>query len=222
VNLIDVLAVVLVLFAAIAGYRSGALPQVGGILGAVGGAALSLALIPSLTGLIEDLDPVARAIIVLGGILGAVAVGEGIGSAVGAAAGRSIGRGVLSAVDRVVGIVVGIGQALLIIWLAGGLLALGPLPRITSQVQTSVAIRTLTTILPPPGEIANELGALLDASGLPDVFLGLEPLPAQPVEVPTDPRAKAIAEPALSSTGRVAASACGATLTGTGFVIAER
>jgi uncharacterized membrane protein required for colicin V production len=222
VNLIDVLAVVLVLFAAIAGYRSGALPQVGGILGAVGGAALSLALIPWLTEMIEDFEPIARAIVVLGGILGAVAVGEAIGSALGATAGRSIGRGVLSAIDRLVGVVVGVGQALLIIWLAGGLLALGPLPRITSQVQTSVAIRTLTGILPPPGEIANELGALLDASGLPDVFLGLEQVPALPVEIPTDPRAKAIAQAALSSTGQVRANACGAVLTGTGFVIAER
>jgi S1-C subfamily serine protease len=221
VNLIDVLAVVLVLFAAIAGYRSGALPQVGGILGAVAGAALSLALIPSATELIEDLDPIARAILVLGGILGAVAVGEAIGSAAGAAVGRSIGRGVLSAIDRLVGIVVGVGQALLIIWLAGGLLALGPLPRISSQVQTSVAIRTLTEFLPPPGEIANDLGALLDASGLPDVFLGLERVPALPVDVPTDPRAEAIAASALASTGRVSASACGATLSGTGFVIAD-
>lgn len=218
-NLIDVLAIVLVVFAAIAGYRSGALPQVGGILGAVAGAAVSLALVPSLTDLIADLEPVARAIVVLGGILGAVAVGEAIGSAVGAAVGRSIGRGVLSAIDRVLGMAVGIGQALLIIWLAGGLLALGPLPRITGQVQSSVAIRTLTAVLPPPGELADELGALLDASGLPDVFLGLEPLPATPVDVPSDPRAQAIAEPALASTGRVSARACGATLTGTGFVV---
>jgi uncharacterized membrane protein required for colicin V production len=219
VNLIDVLAVVLVLFAAIAGFRSGALPQVGGILGAIAGAALSLALIPSVTGLIEDLEPVARAIIVLGGILGAVAVGEAIGSAAGAAVGRSIGRGVLSAIDRSLGTVVGVGQALLIIWLAGGLLALGPLPRITPQVQSSVVIRTMTAVLPPPGELASELGAMLDASGLPDVFLGLEPPPATPVDVPSDPRAEAIAEAARASTGRVSVNACGATLTGTGFVI---
>lgn len=220
-NLIDALAVVLIVFAALAGFRSGALPQIGGIIGAVSGAGLALLVMPSLASVIDDLEPLARAIIVLGGIFGAVAVGEAIGSAVGASVGRSIGRGVLSSVDRLLGLVVGIGQALLIIWLAGGLLALGPLPRITSQVQTSVALRSLTAVLPPAGEFADELAGLLDASGLPDVFLGLEQLPAPPVDVPSDPRAEAIAGGARASVARVSVQACGALLSGTSFAIAD-
>jgi S1-C subfamily serine protease len=219
VNLIDILAVVLVVFAALAGYRSGALPQIGGILGALAGAAIALALVPTLTGLVGDLDPLPRAIVVLGGILGAVAVGEMIGAALGGAVGRSLGRGVLSAMDRVAGMVVGVGQALLVLWLAGGLLALGPLPRITSQVNSSTVIRWLA-VLPPPIEFADGLGRLLDASGLPDVFLGLEPRPAAPVDRPSDPQADRIARSARGSTARVAAHACGATLSGTGFAVA--
>jgi len=78
----------------------------------------------------------------------------------------------------------------------------------------------LTAVLPPPGELAADLGSLLDASGLPDVFLGLEPVPAAPVDVPTDPRAQRIAEAAKASTARVSALACGATLTGTSFAVA--
>ncbi len=219
-NLIDGLAVVLIVFAALAGYRSGALPQLGGILGAIAGAAVALALIPAATDFFADLEPLPRAIVVLGGILGAVAVGEAIGSALGAGVGRSLGRGVLSAADRILGLVVGVAQALLIVWLAGGLLALGPLPRLTSQVQSSTALRAMTAVLPPPGELAAELGSLLDASGLPDVFLGLEPVPAAPVDVPTDPRAQRIADAARASMARVSALACGATLTGTAFAVA--
>ena len=83
-----------------------------------------------------------------------MAVGEAIGSALGAGVGRSLGRGVLSAADRILGLVVGVAQALLIVWLAGGLLALGPLPRLTSQVQSSTALRAMTAVLPPPGELA--------------------------------------------------------------------
>ena len=182
-NVIDALAVVLVVFAAIAGHRSGALPQ-------------------------------------LGGILGAVAVGEMIGSGLGGAVGHSLGRGVLSTVDRGAGMVVGVAQALLILWLAGGLLAVGPLPRISSQVQTSTAIRALTAILPPPVEFADGLGRLLDASGLPDVFVGLEPPPAENIQRPSDPQAERIAHAAIASTARIAARACGASLSGTGFVVA--
>ena len=220
VNLIDGLAVVLIVFAALAGYRSGALPQLGGIIGAIAGALVALALIPAATDFFADLEPLPRAIVVLGGILGAVAVGEAIGSALGAGVGRSLGRGVLSAADRILGLIVGVAQALLIVWLAGGLLALGPLPRLTSQVQSSTALRAMTAVLPPPGELAAELGSLLDASGLPDVFLGLEPTPAAPVDVPTDPRAQGIAEAATASMARVSANACGATLTGTAFAVA--
>ena len=219
-NLVDLLAVVLIAFAALAGFRSGALPQVGGILGALAGAAIGLLAVPLARDVLVDVDPLPRAIVVLGGILGLVAVGEAIGSGLGAGAGRSLGRGVLSAVDRGVGAILGVGQALLILWLAGGLLALGPIRGITPQVQSSVAIRSLTAVLPAPGVLASELSHLLDESGLPDVFLGLEPVPAPPVDRPSEPAAEGLAAGAMRSTARVSASACGATLTGTSFVVA--
>jgi S1-C subfamily serine protease len=65
------------------------------------------------------------------------------------------------------------------------------------------------------------LGQLLDASGLPDLFVGLEPVPAPPVSVPTDPRAQAIARNAERSTVKVSAQTCGAISSGTGFAIAR-
>ncbi|HUP54323.1 MAG TPA: MarP family serine protease, partial [Methylomirabilota bacterium] len=134
---------------------------------------------------------------------------------------RALGNGVLGAVDRVAGGVTGAAQALLIIWLAGGLLAIGPVPRLTETAQTSVAIRTLNEALPPPVEIAAELGTLLDDSGLPEVFVGFEPLPLPPVEPPTDAAARAIAKLAEASTVRVSAATCGFESSGSGVVVAD-
>jgi S1-C subfamily serine protease len=221
VNPLDAVAVLLVVLAVLLGFRSGALPQVGGLLGAIGGGALVIAALPALTDTLEDIDPAIRPFVVLGGLLLAVGLGESIGSAIGRSVARGLGTGVMSAADRVAGSVLGAGQALLIVWLAGGLLALGPVPRLAEDAQTSTAVRGLNAVLPPPTEIAAELGGLLDASGLPEVFVGFDPLPRPPVELPADTTARAIFELASASTFRVVAATCGYESSGSGVVVAE-
>jgi uncharacterized membrane protein required for colicin V production len=221
VNLFDLAAVVLVIGAVLLGLRSGAFPQVGGLVGAVTGGVLAILAVPLLDEPIASLDPVIRPYIVLGGLLLAVILGESVGSSIGRAIGSGLRTSVFSGLDRLAGGIVGAAQSLLIIWLAGGLLAVGPLPRLAEWAQTSVVVRGLNDILPPPTEIAVELGRFLDASGLPDVFIGFEPLPAPPVERPDDPGARAIAAPAEASTLRVAAATCGVQSTGTGFAVAQ-
>ena len=221
-NPLDVLAVVLVVLAVLLGYRSGALPQVGGLLGAIGGGAIVVISLPLLVEPLDGVPAALRPYVVLTGLLLAVGVGESLGSAIGRAIARSLGGGVLGAADRVAGGFTGAAQALLIVWLAGGLLAIGPIPRLTEAAQTSTAIRTLNAALPPPDEIASELGALLDDSGLPEVFVGLEPLPQPAVEPPTDTAARTIAELAEASTVRISAATCGFESSGSGVVIADR
>ena len=218
-NPLDLVAIVLVVLAVLLGFRSGALPQVGGLLGAIGGGALAVLSLPLLIEPLESLPAGIRPFVVLGGLLATVAIGESIGSAIGRMLARALGNGVLGAADRVAGGLTGAAQALLIVWLAGGLLAIGPVPRLTEAAQTSTAIRTLNAALPPPVEIAAELGSLLDASGLPEVFVGFEPLPRPPVEPPTDATASAIAKLAEASTVRVSAATCAFESSGSGVVV---
>ncbi|MGK2851862.1 MAG: CvpA family protein, partial [Candidatus Limnocylindrales bacterium] len=168
-NPIDLLAVLLVVVACLLGFRSGALPQLGGLVGAVGGGAAAILALPALVEPLESIDPGYRPIVVLVGLLAAVGIGESVGSAVGRAIARALGAGVLGAADRIAGAFVGVAQSLLILWLAGGLLAIGPIPRLSEAAQTSTVVRSLNALLPPPGEIAAELGTLLDDSGLPEV-----------------------------------------------------
>jgi S1-C subfamily serine protease len=221
VNPLDLVAIVLVVLAVLLGFRSGALPQVGGLLGAVGGGVLAVVSLPLLVDPLGEVPAGIRPYVVLAGLLVAVGIGESIGSAIGRRVARKLGNGVLGAADRVAGGFTGAAQALLIIWLAGGLLAIGPLPRLTEAAQNSTAIRTLSAALPPPVEIAAELGTLLDASGLPEVFVGLEPLPRPPVEPPTDATAQAIARLAQASTVRISAATCELESSGSGVVVAD-
>lgn len=220
-NPLDLVAIALVVLAIVLGFRSGALPQIGGLLGAVAGGAIAVAALPALVQPLDSVPAGIRPYVVLSGLLLAVGIGESVGSTLGSLAARSLGTGILGAADRLAGSVTGAAQALLVVWLAGGLLAIGPLPRLTEAAQTSTAVRTLNAVLPPPVQIAAELGHLLDASGLPDVFVGFEPLPRPPVDRPTDARARAIAAIAEPSTVRVAAAVCGLTATGSGVVIAR-
>lgn len=220
-NPIDLVAILLVVLAVLLGFRSGAMPQVGGLLGAIGGGGLVILLLPAAVEPLGEIDPAFRPYVVLAGLLAMVGVGESIGSALGRSVARALGSGVLGAADRVAGGFVGAGQALLIVWLVGGLLAFGPVPRLAEAAQTSAAVRGLGSILPPPTEIAAELGVLLDDSGLPDVFVGFEPLPRPPVDLPEDATARAIAGLAQASTFRVTAATCGLTSSGSSAVVAR-
>lgn len=221
VNLFDVGAVVLLVVAVILGFRSGALPQIGGLGGALAGGAVAILALPLAEQLLTSLGPSTRAIAVVIWLLLAVGIGEAVGSAAGRWIALRFDSGILGSLDRIGGGFVGAAQAVLIVWLAGGLLAAGPLPRLASQAQSSVSVRALSAILPPPTEIAVELGRLLDASGLPHVFIGLEPVAAPPVARPEQARALAIARAAVASTVKVSAETCGAVSTGTGFAIAR-
>jgi hypothetical protein len=220
VNPLDAITLLLIVVALILGWRSGAIPQVSGLVGAViGGVAVILAL-PYFAEPVAAVDPALRPIVVLLGLVGAVAIGESLGAAFGRAVASRLGDGLLGAADRTAGAGLAVAQALLIVWLTGSLLVEGPVPRLAETAGGSAAVRTMATILPPPTEIAGELGGWLDATDLPDLFIGFEPLAAPSVDRPGDPTARAIAAAAEASTFKVSAATCGVSSVGTGFVIA--
>lgn len=219
-NLVDIVAVALIVIGVLLGLRSGALPQLAGLAGAAIGAIAGLLILPAASPLLDALPPTIRAVAVLSALLGLVGLGEGLGATAGRAASHALGVGLLGALDRVAGAAVGVGQAILIIWLTGGVLATGPFPSLTRDAQTSTAVRVLDSVLPPPTEIVVQLGHLLDDSGLPDVFIGLEQLPAPNIDLPSDAVASEIGSRAAKSVLRVVADGCSLRSSGTGFVIA--
>ena len=220
-NAFDLVALLLVAGAFVGGLSSGALPQIGGVAGAVGGAVIALNTAPWLVEVTRGLEPIPRALVVLGAIIGVVAVGETLGSAVGRSFAGRIRHGVVSALERLVGGVLAAGQAVLLVWLVGGLLAVGPIPDVARSASQSWTLRRLATVLPPATEVVGEVAAALNDSGLPDVFVGLEPIPLPPVDVPTDAQAAAIGRIAAPSTAHIVSHACGQVVSGTGVVVAR-
>ena len=217
----DLVAVLVLVLAVIAGIRTGALPQVGGISGALLGLALVFNLAAWLVDVTSGLEPIARAMVVLGAVLAVVILGEAVGSALGRALSNRITGGVLTGADRFFGGLLGGVQAILIIWLVGGLLAIGPFPTLGRAATQSFSARLLGAYLPPPTEVVGEIASALDSSGLPDVFVGLEPLPLMAVDTPTRTETERIARAAEPSTARISSSACGKQVNGTGAIIAN-
>ncbi len=218
-NVVDVMAVGLLVLSVILGLRSGALPQLGGLVGAGAGAVGAVAAIPIALTYVENLGAELRVAVVLGVLFAFIGLGEMLGARLGRAGSGMLGDGILGALDRVAGGVVGAGQAVLIVWLLGGILTTGLLPSLGRDAQTSVAVRTLDVVLPPPTELVLGLGRALDGSGLPDVFLGLERLPAEPVTMPDNPLVQRLGQRALASVPRIEADACDYRSTGTGVVV---
>jgi S1-C subfamily serine protease len=221
INTIDLLVLLLVIGAAVFGYRSGAIPQVLGLVAAGIAIALIVAFAPQITVALAGIEQPARALVAIGGAFLIVAMAQAIGSGLGAAVRNVVGGGLAGGIDNALGAVFGAAQALLVTWLIGGLLATSAVPVVAGLTQESVAVRWLLEVLPPPGEVVGEVGAILDESGLPQVFSGLEPLPAAPIDLPVDAEAAAIAAVAIASTVRVETIGCGASFTGAAFSVAE-
>jgi S1-C subfamily serine protease len=219
VNPLDLIAIAILVIAVILGLRSGALPQLLGLLGAAAAALAGLALLPAFAGLLDSLLAPIRAIVVLSVLLGLVGLGEALGAMYGRKASQALGNGFFGALDRVAGALVGAGQAVLVLWLAGGVIASGPFPTLSGYAQKSTALRVVDTFLPPPTEIVLGLGNLLDDSGLGNVFIGLEQLPAPAIDLPSNALAREIGGRAAPSVLRVVADGCGQRASGSSFVI---
>lgn len=219
INLVDVVAVLTIGLAIWAGYRSGLVIQALALLGFVGGVALLIALGPHAAELVESIEQPLRSLVVLGVIGTVVLVAQGIGSEVGSVLRRRLGNGLLSGIDRGAGGVFGFARGVFLVWLIGGLLAVAPMPALASEVRQSLIIRALESRLPSPVILASELGRIVQAAGLPDVFAELPPAPAQPIDGPNQRAADNIAADARASTLRVEAVACSRFMSGTGFAV---
>jgi uncharacterized membrane protein required for colicin V production len=220
-NPVDLLILVLLGLGMLAGARAGFLGPVLGLGGAVAGFAFALAAATLLREPLAEIEQPMRAIVTLLGLGAFVLTGEAVGAAVGASASRGIRFSPLRPLDMLGGALVGAAHVVLLVWLVGGMLASGMAPWLGPAASESVALRLTSERLPPPLTVAGRILALLDSTDLPPLFGGMEPLPAAPVDLPPDAEARALADSAMASTARIAASGCGAGISvGSGFFVA--
>jgi S1-C subfamily serine protease len=221
-NLVDAAVLLLLLLGIVSGARAGFLGPVLGLFGAVGGFLFALLMATVLREPLAEIEQPMRALVTLLGLGVFVVMGEATGAAIGASMSRGIRFSPLRPIDAAGGAVVGAAHVVLLVWLLGGMLAMGMAPVLGPAARDSVAVRLATERLPPPGMVAGRLLALLDTTDLPPLFAGIEPPPAAPVELPNDAQTQALAESALGSTARITSAGCGAGLSvGSGFFVSR-
>src|SRR5262245_60064052 len=184
----------------------------GGLLiGLVVGALLA----PPVAGALDS--PAARAGVVALIVLAVAAVGNAVGWFVGMRA-RARTSSRYGNADAAAGSAVAVVASLLAIWFLALNLANGPFPGLSAEIRGSAVVSGLDAALPEPPSLLAQARRLFNRFGFPDVFSGIPPLPAEPVNPPSQQQARAAADAAAASTVQVLGNACNLIQEGSGFV----
>ena len=217
-NAVDVVLLLLLLFAALRGFRQGAISQIaafgGAALGLVGGALAA----PSIAARLVSEPGTTLSLLTLGLLLFSVALGQTIGVIVGSRlrfAAHKVGVG---GVDRAAGIAVGVIGLVITVWLATSVLSQGPSPALARQVRRSEVVTAIDRVMPRPPDLFGRVAGYLDRQGFPTVFSGLGGSVAPPVDPPPDRDVAAAQRAGARSTVQIVAPGCGGISSGSGFV----
>ena len=218
VNGLDLILLVLVVISGFTGYRRGFTLQAFGFGGLLIGLVVGALVAPSVSGIVES--PNARAGLAVLVLLAVAAIGNAAGWFIGVHA-RDRAATRFGKADSVAGSAVAVVASLIAIWFIALNLVNGPFPSVAGEIRGSAVVRTLDAALPQPPSLLAQVRGLFNRFGFPDVFSGIPPLPAEPVDPPTQAEAAAAAAAAASSTVQVIGPACDVIQEGSGFVAAE-
>ena len=217
---LDVILLALLALSLMAGYGRGAVLQITGLLGLAVGAVVGALAAPPIARLAADRT--LRAIIALGVLLIAATAGNLVGTLIGNRV-RVRASGRLGRADAVAGALVSGVALFLATWFIALNLATGPFPQLARGIRDSKVVRAIGRVMPPPPSLIGELRSVLNTLNVPDVFIGLPPVPASPVAPPTDEQAARAERAASGSTVEVLGDGCytGFYDQGSGFVVAN-
>jgi S1-C subfamily serine protease len=212
VTVVDVVALLLVLAAALAGFRKGFLAGVLSVVGILFGAWIGSRIGPAFLsgGQQSPYQPLAA---LAGAVVGAILL-ETIGTVAGAALRSGARNPSLRRVDSAGGLVLGALSGLVVVWVLGAVALFVPgEPGLRRAAQRSAVLRELNGVVAP--------------RELLGVLARIDPFPALagqvPLVAPPDPRLARI--PAVRDAGasvvRVLGTACGLGVEGTGWVAAH-
>ncbi|MGI9017114.1 MAG: MarP family serine protease [Euzebya sp.] len=218
-NIVDVVLLVMLIAASIRGWRQGAVSQLfafgGAVLGLVAGGLAG----PSIASRLIDQPGIPLALTTLGILVLAIVIGQGLGYVLGLRLKDAAARNGVGVADSLLGIAVGVATVVATVWIAGSVLAQGPIGSLARQVRESTVLAVIDDALPPPPDLFGRVAAFLDTQGFPQVFAGLGGSTAPPVDPPSQGAVAAAAAAGTPSTVQVEALGCGGVSSGSGVVI---
>ncbi|WP_426320260.1 MarP family serine protease [Microbacterium sp. E-13] len=217
---VDLIVVLLLVGACVAGVRRGFFASVGTLVGVAAGAFAAFWLTPLVSAWVPS--PVWRGPAVILTAFGLVFAGAALGAAIGSALRSGADRLKLRGVERFLGGIASVLAAILALALVAPAIAGAGIPVVSSAVASSSILRGIEAATPDPvaAALAQLRSTVLDDT-LPGLGLLLGPgtvEPAPPVAL-DDPELQRAAASVARVSGN--AYACGRGSAGTGFVIAE-
>jgi S1-C subfamily serine protease len=225
VNWVDLLVLVLAVFAGISGARQGMVTAAASFVGVLAGAVIGVRIAPSLIAGYQS--PEVRVALGVSIVIVLVALGETLGVLLGRAVQRRIDAEALRRVDSFLGAVVQGIAALVVAWLVSlPLTKSSAFTGLTAAVKASSVLGAVNTVMPNDlRELPAELTKLLDVSGFPDVLAPFSPTPITDVG-PADPALlnSPVVRQARASVLKIRgrARSCSRALEGSGFVVAPQ
>ncbi|RPF23188.1 MarP family serine protease [Myceligenerans xiligouense] len=216
---VDIVLLLILLFALSAGLSRGLLATLGGLVGLVVGGLAAFWAVPAVNDLLPTSEwrgPVSVAVAILLPVLGA-----SLGSGLGHGLRRGVDRTPLRPLERLLGGVANVLVAALALAFVGNAISATGTPGVASAISSSTVLRTIENATPPAvGRPLAEMRAMVLDDGLPRLNLLI--VPRQAPVAPAVDLDDADLEASARSVARISgiAYACGKSSTGSGFVVA--
>lgn len=220
-NVVDWLMLGALVIFALVGWRQGFITGALSFLGFLGGGLAAVLWLPDL---VERwvASNVVRVIAVAVGVLASALIAQAILSLLGRRLRGFITWKPVRLVDNAAGAALNVLALALVAWVIASVIAYVPRTDITRQVNGSIVLSTMDSLLPDAARSAfNGLGDIVSSTAVPRVFAGLASIPGPEVDAPAPEAAAAAVEVIRDSTVRITgtASECGAIVTGSGFAV---
>lgn len=216
---LDIVVVVVAVFAAVGGYRLGFFARVLSWAGLAGGLVVAAVFLPAIVRAANLNSAGWRLVLVALVLVGGALLGQAVGVVVGARMHAVLPPGPLRSMDRLVGGLVGILGVLAALWLL--------LPSIASvagwparATRESAISRWVANDLPQPPNALQSLRRLVGADYFPQVFDNLQPGQAVGPPPTVSPLDQAVTNRVAASTVEVEGQACGRIQEGSGWTVA--
>jgi S1-C subfamily serine protease len=220
-NVVDWLMLGALVVFALVGWRQGFLTGALSFLGFLGGGLVAVLWLPDLVERVMD-SGMARIITVAVGVLISALVGQALLSMLGRRLRGSITWRPVRFVDNAGGAALNVLALALVAWVIASVVAYVPNSNVTRQVNGSIVLRTMDSLLPDAARSAfNGLGNVVSSTAVPRVFAGLAAVPGPEVDAPAPAAAQEAVEVIRDSTVRLTgtAPACDAIVSGSGFAV---
>ena len=217
-NWVDAIIALLVVSAAFNGRSSGALRQIGGLVGLVGGFVIGTWVAPQLS--VHVTSSSWRPLAAIGILIVCSSLGGSLGSFLGGVANKGLKLVALGSLDAAGGAVIGAMTSLITCWFLASVLVNLSWFSVGAAVNSSAIVTTMDKVMPPVAQLEGKVLNLIREADFPQVFASVTAPPATPYPAPLQSVANAAAGSGTASVVKVLAlGACGADHEGTGFVV---